>query len=216
MKLVRQKRGGYCFEQNTLLCFALTHLGFNVKRLGGRIRWLKAKDEPVPRTHFFMLVEFASEGSYLADVGIGRVTPTAAIKFEIDTIQHTPHEPRRILQQGTKYLTQILLQDWYDVCEFTLDDMPHIDCEMGHWFTKAHPDSPFRHRMIVARASKEGRITLFNDQLTIHNLDGGKNVRTISTAAELLEVLHDHFQLAFPPGTRFGVGNIAVQPWPTV
>ena len=38
-KLVRDRRGGYCFEQNALLGAALRQLGFAVTPLIGRVRW---------------------------------------------------------------------------------------------------------------------------------------------------------------------------------
>jgi N-hydroxyarylamine O-acetyltransferase len=36
-KCVQRKRGGYCFEQNTLLAAALNAMGFAVTRLAGRV-----------------------------------------------------------------------------------------------------------------------------------------------------------------------------------
>ena len=41
-KLVRNRRGGYCFEQNALLAAALERLGFPVTRLAARVQlWHK-------------------------------------------------------------------------------------------------------------------------------------------------------------------------------
>jgi N-hydroxyarylamine O-acetyltransferase len=37
-KLVRDRRGGYCFEHNTLFAAALEAVGFGVTRLGARVR----------------------------------------------------------------------------------------------------------------------------------------------------------------------------------
>src|SRR5687767_6520538 len=38
-KLVRDRRGGYCFEQNLLLSHVLRGLGFQVKGLAARVLW---------------------------------------------------------------------------------------------------------------------------------------------------------------------------------
>src|ERR1700756_4948956 len=38
-KLVAQRRGGYCFEQNLLFAAALEELGFRVTRLAARVRY---------------------------------------------------------------------------------------------------------------------------------------------------------------------------------
>ncbi|MGZ5214282.1 MAG: arylamine N-acetyltransferase family protein, partial [Actinomycetota bacterium] len=37
-KLVQRRRGGYCFEQNSLFAAVLEHLGFDIVRLAARVR----------------------------------------------------------------------------------------------------------------------------------------------------------------------------------
>ncbi len=56
-KLVKQRRGGYCFEQNSLFASALDALGFKVTRLGARVRWNAPPDRPEgPRSHMLLRV----------------------------------------------------------------------------------------------------------------------------------------------------------------
>ena len=43
-KLVGQRRGGFCFEHNTLLAGALTELGFEVEPLLGRVGFAREPD----------------------------------------------------------------------------------------------------------------------------------------------------------------------------
>jgi arylamine N-acetyltransferase len=38
-KLVASRRGGYCFEHNTLLLHVLLALGFDARPLSARVRW---------------------------------------------------------------------------------------------------------------------------------------------------------------------------------
>ena len=45
-KLIGTRRGGYCFEQNTLLAAALEALGFKVTRLAARVRWMLPPERP--------------------------------------------------------------------------------------------------------------------------------------------------------------------------
>src|ERR1700693_5745426 len=75
-KLVGGRRGGYCYELNTLLAAALEALGFLVVRLGARVRWRAPPERPDgARTHMLLRVDLA-EGPYLADVGFcGRAFP---------------------------------------------------------------------------------------------------------------------------------------------
>src|SRR5690349_631940 len=50
-KLVRRRRGGYCFEHNGVMAHILSHLGFEVDILGGRVVWMNASGELPAKTH---------------------------------------------------------------------------------------------------------------------------------------------------------------------
>lgn len=67
-KLVRRKRGGYCFEQNRLFLDALHALGFEARPLLARV-WLGAEAVP-PLTHTLNLVTLG-EQEWVADAGFG-------------------------------------------------------------------------------------------------------------------------------------------------
>jgi len=205
-KLVHDRRGGYCFEQNGLLLDLLTTMGFQVAPLSARVRWQRPRDYTPPRTHVFLRVEIHGE-SWLVDVGVGGLSLTAAIQLDDSgRVQSTPHEFRRIVRDGGRLIHQVLLeQQWCDLYEFTLEEMPPIDRELANWYTSTHPQSYFIDRLIVARAAPEGaRLTLLNDEFSIRARDGSSDTRKLTSPEELLEVLSMHFGLHFPAGTRFG------------
>jgi N-hydroxyarylamine O-acetyltransferase len=211
-KLVRERRGGYCFEQNGLLLRVLRALGFDASAIGARVRIDRPRDFIPPRTHQFVHVRVDGE-SWLADVGVGGLSLTAAIRLQTDVEQATPHEPRRIIEErGVLYHQARFAGAWHDVCEFTLDDMPPIDREIANWYTSAHPRSHFKDRLIVARAAPDGaRLTLVNDELRLRRRDAEVEKHAIASAGELVEVLAREFGLSFPAGTRFGPPG---SPWP--
>ena len=211
-KLIRQKRGGYCFEQNTLLLSVLEALGFQVKPLSARVRLRHPREFTPPRTHVFLRVELDGE-SWLADVGVGGLSLTSAIRLDTAAEQSTPHEPRRLVREGARLFHQARVGDeWADVCEFTLEEMPPIDRELANWYTSAHPQSHFRNRLVAARAAPDGvRLAVLNNEFTIRQADGRAEKRLIATPDELLAILAEHFGLHFPPGTRFGAPG---SPWP--
>ncbi|HEY6175060.1 MAG TPA: arylamine N-acetyltransferase, partial [Kofleriaceae bacterium] len=68
-KLVDDRRGGYCFEQNSLLLAVLGELGFEARPLSARVRMQRPRDFVPARTHLVVRVEL--DGPWLADVGIG-------------------------------------------------------------------------------------------------------------------------------------------------
>jgi len=55
-KLVAGGRGGYCFENNLLLCLALRSLGFGATPMLARVRWNTPPDEPQPFGHLVLVV----------------------------------------------------------------------------------------------------------------------------------------------------------------
>jgi N-hydroxyarylamine O-acetyltransferase len=207
-KLVVRKRGGYCFEQNALLMRVLSALGFEVTPLSarGRIFWPDRSFIP-PRTHLLLQVLLDGE-RWLTDVGMGASSLTAAIRFELDREQSTPHDTRRVVRNGEKYFHQVCYgEQWVDVCEMTGEEMPVIDRIVSNWYTSAHPDSHFKSRMIVARAGEEGRrYTLVDGELKQRERDGQSTTQTIDSPELLLEILASRFGIDLPQGTRF--------PWP--
>jgi len=213
-KLVRRRRGGYCFEQNGLFLNVLQTLGFDATPLSARVRLDRPRDFIPPRTHVFIRV-MLDDTAWLTDVGVGASSLTSAIAFDTTEEQATPHEARRILREAGRCFHQIRFgNDWHDVYEFTGEQMPEIDREVGNWFTSTHPQSGFKSRLTVARAGDEGRrYTLLNREFKIRERDGQASVRPIGSAVELLELLAEHFDLRFPADTRFG--SAPDVPWPT-
>ncbi len=212
-KLVHERRGGYCFEQNGLLLDVLTTLGFAVAPLSARVRWQRPRDYLPARTHLFLRVELDGR-PWMTDVGIGGMSLTAAVPFDLSgAARPTPHETRRLIREDGRYFHQVRLGEaWQDVSEFTLEEMPPIDRELANWYTSAHPQSHFRNRLVAARAQPDGvRRTLLNREFAIRRGAEILERRELQTPEELLAVLAEQFGLHFPAGTRFGPPG---SPWP--
>jgi N-hydroxyarylamine O-acetyltransferase len=212
-KLVVERRGGYCFEQNGLFLEVLRELGFQVTPISARVRLQRPRDFIPPRSHVFLRVELDGE-SWLTDVGVGGLSLTSPLRLATRAEQATLHEPRRIVEEDGRLFHQVRFgAAWHDVCEFTLEEMPPIDREVANWYTSAHANSHFKNRLVVARAAPEGqRLSILNDRFTLRERYGTATTREISSAPALLEMLLKQFGLSFPPGTRFGG---AAEPWPT-
>ncbi|MDX2086968.1 MAG: arylamine N-acetyltransferase [Kofleriaceae bacterium] len=206
-KLVHARRGGYCFEQNTLFLAVLEQLGFRVRPLSARVRYQRPRDFTPARTHLFVRVEL--DESYLADVGVGGMSLTSALRLASHEEQPTPHEPRRLLRENGLIYHQVRLGDaWHDVNEFTLEEMPPIDRIVANWYTSTHPQSHFKHRLLVARAAPDGgRITIADRELSLRARDGSATKRTLANHDELVSVLREHFHIAVPAGAYIDWGN---------
>ncbi len=211
-KLVHDRRGGYCFEQNALLLAVLERLGFHARPIGARVRWQRPRDYLPARTHLLVRVELDGV-TWLADVGVGGLSPTAVLRLDTEEEQPTPHEPRRLVRHDGTLFHQVRFPDgWHDVYELSLDEMPPIDREVANWFTSTHPDSHFRQRVFVARATPDGgRLTLLNREFTERDRSGEAKTRELRSEAELLAALAEHFGLHLPEGSRLSCAGLD---WP--
>ncbi len=211
-KLVQRRRGGYCFEQNGLLLLALESIGYDVAPMSARVRYGRPGGVVPPRTHLFLRVRIDGI-PWLADVGVGGFSMTSAIRLDTAGEQATPHEARRITRDGALHLQQVRFGgDWHDLYEFTLEEMPLVDRELANWYTSAHPQSDFRHRLVVALALPGGRRkTLLNREFSDRQRNGTVDGRVIATHQELLAVLADDFGLRLERDSRLTCAGLD---WP--
>jgi N-hydroxyarylamine O-acetyltransferase len=208
-KLVGARRGGYCFEQNGLLLEVLGQLGFEARPLSARVCFGRPRDFIPARTHLCVRVELAE--AWLVDVGFGGHSLSSAIRLADEDAQTTPHETRRLLREDRRVFHQALLADtWSDLYVMTLEEMPFIDRVVANWYTSTHPDSHFRHNLLVSRALPDGqRISILNRELKIRKRDGSVDLRVLATHDELIGALSEHFGLVLPPGTQLACTNLA-------
>ena len=128
-KMVRRRRGGYCFEQNSLMRYVLTELGYGVEALTGRVVWMNPAGldaPPTALTHMVLLVSIPGvDARYLVDVGFGGQTLTSPIRLEPDEIQATRHEPYRVRTLAGGYALETLIRDdWQPLYLFTRQPDP--------------------------------------------------------------------------------------------
>jgi N-hydroxyarylamine O-acetyltransferase len=197
-KLIRSRRGGYCFEQNSLFERVLNAIGFETRGAIGRVVWMAEPDAPIPpRTHRAVRVILDGE-TWLADVGFGGAVLTAPLRWVMDEIQPTRHEPFRLRAVGDEVLLEIKLEDWTSVYQLAHETPAPIDYEVGNWFTSTHPSSKFRQSLMVARTTPEARFALLNNRFTIR-APGAPAQRRDLTVDEMSEALGDIFGLTVDP-----------------
>jgi N-hydroxyarylamine O-acetyltransferase len=192
-KLVQARRGGYCFEQNTLLRAALERMGFRVTSLMGRVVRGSPPDAIRPRTHLLLRVDLP-EGAFLADGGYGNLMPTAPLLLDSSDVQQTEHEEYRLQPLNGETLLQARLGDaWEGIYRFSDAVTYPIDHEVGSWFTSTRPERMFTANVVVARSPAGCRKTLFNGVFTIRDAANRTQRVDLVTAAALRDTLHEHF-----------------------
>lgn len=194
-KLVHRGRGGYCYEHNGLMGYVLTELGFRVRRLAGRVVWLRPPGSPSPpQTHTVLAVTFpGSRGAYLVDVGFGGMTPPSPLRIETGTVQPTTHEPYRLQDRGDGLVLQAQVRgEWQPLYEFSTRTAPDIDLQVGSWFVSTHPSSHFVTGLTAARVTDDARLNLAGRNLAIHRADATEKIR-LDDAAAVVDTLRDRF-----------------------
>jgi N-hydroxyarylamine O-acetyltransferase len=201
-KLIRRRRGGYCFEQNTLFQAVLEAIGYSVTPLAARVVWNQNPERVNPRTHMVLLVRLADQ-DYLCDVGFGGATLTAPLKLEADTEQLTPHESFRLLRSSDQYLQEVLLDGrWRATYQFDLQPQQPIDYEALNYFVATHPSSHFQTFLMAGRPHLNGRYALGGNEFSNYQQGQAVEKRVIRDAGELKHLLTETFGIQLPTGEK--------------
>jgi N-hydroxyarylamine O-acetyltransferase len=162
-KLLAERRGGYCFEQNLLLKAALEALGAEVEMFLARVRLGAPPGAVRPRSHLVLGVR--AEGSeWHADVGFGKGSLLEPLPFG-------PGEERvqagwrfRVVEDGPELVLQTVQEEeWVDVYSFLQHPVALADVETANWFTSTHPRSPFVTGLVASIQAADGSRTLLSD-----------------------------------------------------
>jgi N-hydroxyarylamine O-acetyltransferase len=198
-KLVDRKRGGYCFEQNTLFQAILETIGFSVSSLGARVQWRYPEDAPrPPRAHMVLRIRLP-DADYIADVGFGLLTLTAPLRLEVGIEQSTPHGAYRLMPVGTDIRMEAKTKEgWAAVYQISLQEQTPADWEVYNWYTSTHPNSRFTRELIMARPAENRRLGLLNNVLSAYYLDGTTERQIIETPEALEAILQGEFSIDVP------------------
>ncbi len=188
-KLVRKKRGGYCFELNGLFLQALKALGFKARALLARVH---VTGTPSGRGHQLALI--CIEGrDWLADVGFGGNSPRSPVPMELDC--PVTHEGRTVrLTDGGNFGTMLQTLEagaWKDLYSFDLGHVFPADIAYGNHYTATSPHSFFTFSRVGARSVPGGEITLLDRTLKI-TANGRQEVLTLPDSPAYLDAVNTH------------------------
>ena len=205
-KLVRDRRGGYCFEQASLFAAVLDALGFEPVRHTARVVMITPRTES-PRTHMFLTVKLA-EGRFVLDPGFGSLAPLVPVPLAPGARVEAGAEAHWMECDGDHWLLRTRSGEKDTDCWFTtLERDNHVDFEVGNHFTSTYPSSPFRNRLMLRALTGDGRVTIMNRDLTIRR---GSEARTtqIPDRGTLRAILADHFGIALPEAETLRVPSV--------
>lgn len=208
-KLVASTRGGYCFEQNTLLQMALQELGFNVTPLLCRVRWNKPDDSEEPNTTFthMALKVCLDDGDFLADVGFAGTNSMAPVALGVTEPQRLPEGEFRVVAGRPGYLVlQLLIKtEWKPLYTWREDEAAsQIDLECANWFSCTYPKARFTSSFFACRIIGDERHHILDRQYVVrkgHGVESSVETTEVSDLGHLLTLLEEVFGVDFPAGT---------------
>ncbi len=203
-KIVRQRRGGWCYEMNGVMEWALKQIGFNVMRISAGVMRARTGDAQLGN-HLCLLV--CLDQPYLVDVGFGgsleEPLPLKASERE--------DRPYRLglseLDDGYWRFTEIAHGDG-DAFSFDFRAAPADEALLAQKcrLLQTDPASPFIQNFVVQRRTADTHLSLRGRVLeVIHSTSVDKKL--LNSADELVAALRDSFDLDTP---------VAATLWPSV
>ena len=184
-KLVRRRRGGFCYELNGAFAALLSALGFAVTLLAARA-YGRAGWGP-PFDHLALRVD-ASE-PWLADVGFGRFS-LHPLRLGVRSEQRDPVGTFRIAESEHGDLDVFLDGE----PQYRLEARPRAltDFEPTCWWHQTSPRSHFTQSVVCSLPTDRGRVTL-RDRTLIRTDGGERHEHALATEAEVLAAYRTYF-----------------------
>jgi arylamine N-acetyltransferase len=199
-KIVKERRGGYCFEMNGIFSLVLQKMGFKVTNLLARVTIDGI--HYTTKTHQAILVETGGK-KLLADVGFGNDGIIAPLILEENTEQQQfAHTYRISTHSKFGYLLQKKNEDgYYPMYAFTLEECSPEDFLMSNHFTATFPGSFFLTMRMCTMPTKDGRITLTDSHFKVVK-NNDVQITPIASEDQFITLLKSHFNLINRGRTR--------------
>lgn len=203
-KLVRARRGGYCFEHGSLFAAVLRKLGFDVAAHTARVVLITPR-EKAPRAHMFLVVTLA-EGRFVVDPGFGALAPRLPVPLEPEA---TPTDASHWIDRDGPFRMLVVRGAEQPTTAWvsTLDADNETDFVVGNHYTATHPASPFVNHLMLRAFGKAGTVSGMNRDITFRE---NGTIRTLRLADRLAlrEFLAHHFGFDLPEVERLRVPTI--------
>lgn len=202
IKIVEQRRGGFCYECNGLFAGLLRALGFDVAMLAAGVAKNDGGFGPI-FDHMALVVTL--DDRWLLDVGFGdSFLEPLLLDSRSDHVQGT--RTFRVVDAGDHLVLMRRNdgEDWQRQYRFTLRPYTFPDYEEMCRFHQTSPDSHFTKGLICSRATEKGRITLSDMRLvTTSGPERVRDEQTLSSFEEYDRVLRDQFGIVMKHPVRF-------------
>ena len=189
-KIVKRRRGGFCYELNGLFSALLNRLGFNSVMLSAGVANNEEKFSP-DYDHMTLMVLL--DDRWLVDVGFGD-SFRQPLLIDNRAPQFQGNRSYRIDEVKNYFILNEKKEDsdWKPQYRFTLNSCRLNDFEEMCNYNQTSPDSHFTQKRICTIALPDGRITL-SDMRLIETIENEKSERVLFNEVEYATVLLREF-----------------------
>ena len=195
-KIIRNQRGGFCYELNGLFAWLLIQIGFELTYLNARV-YDHIGNLGIDFGHLALLVQVPGQNEqWLADVGFGD-SFNEPLRFETNTKQAQGLRAYRLEQisEGYAVWQKNYEGSWKQLYLFNLT--PHQfpdEYEAACLYHQTSPYSSFTTGSIISRATPDGRVSL-EDGRVIITKNGKREKRPLTDDAEYKKLLKEYFDV---------------------
>ena len=191
-KIVRRRRGGYCFELNAAFMSLLVSLGYDCYAIAVRVVWNFPGVMPISHRATIVTIDGAR---YFCDVGFGGPSPQNALILDDDGLQKSGTNVFQIEKvESDIVIHRIVNGEKERLLLFSATPYYPVDFLAFNEYQSKSKNSMFRKGRLLNLITETGSITLTGNMLKIH--DGGNtSEKTLSDEQELKAAMKKHFGL---------------------
>jgi N-hydroxyarylamine O-acetyltransferase len=194
-KIVGERRGGWCYEQNGLLGWALGEIGFDVRRVSAGVM-REVRGDAMLGNHLTLIVTLDCK-EWLVDAGFGG-TQAAPIPFEAGEWIHAPFAVG-LAETGDGYWRFSECYGDGEPFSFDFSTGPADEALFARQCAALQddPESIFVQNLVVQQRQGERHVALRGRVLMERDARGERKA-LVGNAEELVAVLRDSFGLDVP------------------
>ncbi|MFE6841988.1 arylamine N-acetyltransferase [Streptomyces sp. NPDC057686] len=184
-KIVRQRRGGGCYEVNTAFAVLLEALGYRVEVLPGRVY----RPDGLGPAMCHLALRVTLDEPWLVDAGFGR-NSRHPLRFATTDVQQDPNGEYRVAPAGAGGFDVSLEGNPL----YRIDDRTCRLEDFGPtlWWWRTSPDSPFLQELFCSLPLADGRVTLKGERLV--RIEGGvRTTEQLEGDEQILAAYRSHF-----------------------
>lgn len=204
-KIVNQRRGGFCFENNGLFSWLLTKLGFQVTLLSAQVQNTITGYYGPPFDHLILMVSLEGQ-RWLCDVGFGVPGFSVPLSLETSALQEQGHRVYRIREGIGMYFLEWQKEenrgadgDWTEIYKFTFESRCLEDFTEMCQYHQRSPCSIFFCKSLCTVLKPGGRLTYIGRRLITTTFPSVETQGMLETKTrelkdeEILGILEEEF-----------------------